>query len=324
MINLSGRERQRLSSLRPGPGFCVRALIAPAIVWMVLSQLMFTAMNIFSRLGGQGLPWSQVAGARFLFGAIVAVLIARSKGSSLRTTDRKNTWLRSLFGTAASFCFFYSVTSPRIPLGDAITLGATGPIFVALLAGPMLGEKVGRHISLAVVLAFLGVIGVVKPSFQSAADVAAIATLGALAYAFALMWLRKIGPSESSEAIVLHFSLVAAVANLAISIPVWVTPDLTGWLFLLGTGITVGIGQVAMTRAYSLSRAAPLSTLTYLSIVFTYLLAIPIFGERASELQLIGAALVILAGVILAYDVWREVTANRPTPVPIGEVVSKD
>lgn len=302
----------------------MRALIAPAIVWMVLSQLMFTAMNIFSRLGGRGLPWSEVAGARFLFGALVTVLIARGKGSSLRIVDRKNTWLRSLFGTVASFCFFYSVTSTRIPLGDAITLGATGPIFVALLAGPMLGEKVGRHIFLAVALAFIGVIGVVKPSFRSAADVAAIATLGALAYAMALMWLRKIGPNESTEAIVLHFSLVAATANLAISIPSWVTPDATGWVFLLGTGITGGIGQVAMTRAYALTRAAPLSTLTYLSIVFTYMLAIPIFGERAGGLQLVGAALVILAGVILAFDVWREITANRPEPVPVGEIVSKD
>ena len=291
---------------------------------MVLSQLMFTAMNICSRLGGRGLPWSELAGARFLFGALVTILIARAKGSSLRTTDRKNTWLRSIFGTVASFCFFYSVTSPRIPLGDAITLGATGPIFVALLAGPMLGEKVGRHIFLAVALAFAGVIGVVKPSFQSAADVAAIATFGAMAYAFALMWLRKIGPSESSEAIVLHFSLVAAAANLAVSIPGWVTPDATGWLLLLGTGITGGIGQVAMTRAYSLTRAAPLSTLTYLSIVFTYLLAIPIFGERAGGLQLVGAGLVILAGIILAFDVWREITANRPEPVPVGEIVAKD
>ena len=302
----------------------MRALLAPAITWMIVSQLMFTAMNIFSRLGGRNLPWSEVAGARFLLGALVTVLIARAKGSSLRITDSRNTWLRTLFGTVASFCFFYSVTSSRIPLGDAITLGATGPIFVALLSGPMLGERVGRHIFLAVGLAFMGVIGVAKPSFQSAADVAAIATLGAFAYALALMWLRKIGPNESSEAIVLHFSIVAAVANLAISIPGWVTPDASGWLFLLGTGIAGGIGQVAMTRAYALTRAAPLSTLTYLSIAFTYLLAIPIFGEKAGGLQLVGAALVILAGVILAFDVWRELTARRGDPVPVGEVVGKD
>ena len=302
----------------------MRSLAVPAILWMVLAQAMFTAMNIFSRLGGRELPWSEVAGARFLFGAVITLVIARVYHSSLRVTDRKNTWLRSIFGTLASLCFFYSVTSDRIPLGDAITLGATGPIFVALLSAPLLGEKVGRHVFVAVLLAFLGVVGVVHPTFQSAADVAAIATLGALAYALALMWLRKIGPNESSEAIVLHFSIVAAVANLAWSIPVWVTPDRKNLLWLIGTGITGGIGQVAMTKAYALSRAAPMSVLGYLSIIFTYLLAIPIFGERAGLLQAAGSSLVILAGLILAYDAWREQSARRPGVLPVGETVGKD
>ena len=273
---------------------------------MVLAQLMFTAMNIFSRLGGKGVPWSEVAGVRFLFGTIVVILIARTSGASLRTTDRKNTWLRTMFGTLASVGFFYSITSPRIPLGDAVTLGATGPIFVALLSRPLLGERVGRHLGLVVLLAFIGVVGVVRPTFQSAADVALMATSSAFFYALAMIWLRKIGPSESSEAIVLHFSVVAAITNFAISIPVWVTPNLEASLFLVGTGLTGGIGQIAMTRSYAYSSgAAPLSAFTYLSIVFTHLLAIPIFGEHVGLLQFAGAGAVILSGVLLALDAWR-------------------
>jgi len=267
---------------------------------------MFTAMNIFSRLGGKDVPWSEVAGARFLFGAIVVLLVAKSRGASLRATDRKNTWLRSIFGTLASIGFFYSVTSPRIPLGDAITLGATGPIFVALLSQRLLGERVGRHLGLVVLLAFVGVVGVVRPTFQSAAPVALMATSSAFFYALALIWLRKIGPSESSEAIVLHFSLIAAITNLLISIPVWVTPNLEASLYLVGTGLTGGIGQIAMTRSYTYSSgAASLSVFSYLSIVFTHMLAIPIFGEHVGPLQLAGTGLVILSGVLLALDAWR-------------------
>ena len=273
---------------------------------MVLAQLMFTAMNIFSRLGGKDVPWSEVAGARFLFGAIIVLLVARANGASLKATDRKNTWLRTIFGTLASIGFFYSSTSPRIPLGDAITLGATGPIFVALLSRPLLGERVGRHLGVVVLLAFVGVVGVVRPTFQSAAPVALMATSSAFFYALAMIWLRKIGPSESSEAIVLHFSVVAALTNFAISIPAWVTPNLEASLYLVGTGLTGGIGQIAMTRSYAYSSgAAPLSVLTYLSIVFTHMLAIPIFGEHSGLLQLAGAGLVILSGVLLALDAWR-------------------
>ena len=273
---------------------------------MVLAQLMFTAMNIFSRLGGRDVPWSEVAGARFLLGAILVILVAKTNGASLRTTDQKNTWLRTIFGTLASIGFFYSITSPRIPLGDAITLGATGPIFVALLSRPLLGERVSRHLGIVVLLAFIGVVGVVRPTFHSAAPVALMATSSAFFYALAMIWLRKIGPSESSEAIVLHFSVVAALTNFAISIPVWVTPNLEASLYLVGTGLTGGIGQIAMTRSYGYSSgAAPLSVLTYLSIVFTHLLAIPIFSEHVGPLQLAGAGLVILSGVLLALDAWR-------------------
>lgn len=292
---------------------------------MVLAQLMFTAMNIFSRLGGQGVPWSEVAGVRFLFGGIMVVLLARTTGSSLRTTDKKNTWLRSIFGTAASIGFFYSLTSPRIPLGDAVTLGAIGPIFVALLSRPLLGERVGRHVGLVVVLAFIGVVGVVRPTFSSAADVALMATSSAFFYALALIWLRKIGPSESTEAIVLHFSIVAAVTNFAISIPVWVTPGPEAALFLVGTGLTGGIGQIAITRAYAYaSGAAPLSAFTYLSIVFTHMLAIPIFGERVGLLQLAGAGAVILSGILLAIDAGRVSRPARPGVVAVGENVAED
>ncbi len=293
---------------------------------MVIAQLMFTVMNILSRIVGRDVPWSEVAGSRFLFGIPVVLLLARASGSSLRVIDRKNTWLRSIFGTAASVGFFYSVTSSRVPLGDVVTLGATGPILVALLSRPLLGERVGRHVGMVVLLAFAGVIGVARPTFETAADVVIMATSSAFFYSLALIWLRKIGPNESSEAIVLHFSIVAVVTMALVSIPLWVTPDARATIYLVGTGLTGGMGQVAMTRAYAFSSgAAPLSVFTYLSIVFTHLLAIPLFGEHVGAMQLAGAGAVILSGVLLAVDAWktnREIV--RPGLLPVGETVAED
>lgn len=278
---------------------------------MVLAQAMFATMNVFSRLGGETVPWSEVAGARFLFGAAVAIAIARARGRSLRTSDRRNTWLRSIFGTVASIGFFVSITSDRIPLGDAVTLSATAPIFVALLSLPLLGERVSRHTGLAVLLAFIGVAGVVKPTFAAAAPIAALATAGAFFYALAIIWIRKIGPRESAEAIVVHFSCVAAVTLLLISLPGWVTPGSRALLYMLATGVAGGLGQVFMTQAYAMSFAAPTSGLTYLNVIFSHALAIPVFGERISMLQVGGTALVIASGLILTLHAWR----SRTEPV---------
>jgi drug/metabolite transporter (DMT)-like permease len=267
--------------------------------WMVLAQLFFAGMNVCTRLGARELPWSQIAAARFLVGVLIAVSLAHYRGSPLRITDQPNTWRRSVFGTAAALCTFYALASNRISLGDAVTLGATAPIFVAVLSGPLLGERVGTHVALAVLLGFAGIVAVVQPSFATEIPVALIATGGAVFYALAMIWLRKIGPGESHEAVVLHFSLVASITFLALSIPVWRWPGWSGAAFLLGAGLTGGGAQIAMTRAYSLARAAPVAAISGLSIVFTYLLAIPVFGDQPSRWQVAGSVLVIVASLLL-------------------------
>jgi drug/metabolite transporter (DMT)-like permease len=273
---------------------------------MVLAQLFFAAMNVFTRLSARYIPWSEVAAARFLVGAAIALAISWYRGSSLRITDRRGSWYRSVFGTLAAVCTFYALSSNRIALGDAATLGATAPIFVALLSARLLTEPVGGRVGVAVVLGFAGVVAVVRPSFEIAVPVAAVATVGAAFYALAMIWLRKIGPGESHEAVVVHFSLVALVTMLAIALPVWRWPDEQSGLYLLGVGIGGGGAQIAMTRAYSLHRAAPVSALSGLGIVLTYLVAIPTFGDQPTGWQIAGSVLVITASILLS--VGREPT----------------
>ena len=126
--------------------------------------------------------------------------------------------------------------------------------------------------------------------------------VGALFYALATIWLRRIGPAESHEAIVLHFSLVGLVTMIALAAPAWRWPDWSGGLALLGAGLGGGGAQLAMTRAYSLQRAAPVSAVSNLGVVFTYLLAIPVFGDLPAPWQLGGAVLVIAATALLTAE----------------------
>ena len=277
--------------------------------WMVLAQLLFAGMNVCVRLGAQDLPWSEIAAGRFLIGALLAVAIAWFRRSSLRITDRPNTWRRSVYGTIAALCTFYALGSSRIALGDAATLSATAPIFVALLSGPLLGEPVGNRLAVAIGLGFGGIVAVVRPSLASELPVAAIATAGAAFYALAMIWLRKIGPGESHEAIVLHFSLVALVSLFLLGFPTWRWPEGDSGWFLLGAGLGGGVAQIAMTRAYALHRAAPVTALSGLGIVLTYLLAIPVFGDHPTAWQVAGTLLVIAASILLALG-------GEPGPAP--------
>jgi drug/metabolite transporter (DMT)-like permease len=280
--------------------------------WMILAQLCFAAMNVFTRLGSRHLPWPEIAAGRFLIGAVIAIGLAATRGVSLRVTDRGGTWQRSVYGTMAAVGSFYSLSSPSIGVGDAATLGATAPIFVALLSGPLLGERVGRRLWLAVGVAFVGIVLLVQPSFTIAAPVAVVATTGAFFYALAMIWLRRIGPGESHEAVVLHFSVVALGTMLVLAIPSWTWPDTRSGLYLLGAGLGGGGAQIAMTRAYSLHRATPVTALSYLGAVFTYLLALPLFPDRPTAWQA-GGSLLILASTATVGVSTLSLSHDRPT-----------
>jgi drug/metabolite transporter (DMT)-like permease len=138
-----------------------------------------------------------------------------------------------------------------------------------------------------------------RPSFTTAAPVAAVAAGGAFFYALAMIWLRRIGPAESHEAVVLHFSLVALATMLLLALPSWTWPDARSGLYMLGAGLGGGGAQLAMTRAYSLHRAAPVTALSTLGVVFTWLLALPLFPERPTTWQLAGTLLVLAATVLI-------------------------
>ena len=88
---------------------------------------------------------------------------------------------------------------------------------------------------------------------------------------------------------------------LLLALPAWRWPDGHGALYLLGAGLGGGGAQLAMTRAYALQRAAPVSALSSLGIVFTYLLALPLFPEHPTGWQVAGSLLVILATAEISF-----------------------
>jgi len=282
-----------------------------AALWMAAAQVGFAAMNVAARAGAAELPWAEVGAARFLVGGLVALAIARARGAALRVPSehRRASWVRSGLGTMAALCTFYAFGVRGLALGDAVTIMATAPLFVALFSWPVLGERVGARVVLAGVVSLVGVALVARPTLHVALD-GGLAALGTAVFGgLAMLSLRRVGTRETSEAIVVHFAFVAAAALLLFAAPVLRVPDARGAAGLLATGVLGGLAQVAMTRAYALAPAAKVAALAYLSVVLTRLFAIPVFGERPTAGQLAGSSLVIAAGVVA-------LAPSRPTRAP--------
>lgn len=279
------------------------------VIWILVAEALFAIMRLATRANATALPWAALAATRFLGGAAIVYGVAQLTRGSLRIRDRRATWMRALFGTGSSIGVFFALGSDRISVGDATTLAATAPLFVAALSRPLLGEHVTRRVAVGIVLGFSGVVTLVGPSFGTSGSVALVALAGAASYAMAMVYLRRVGPGESSEAVALHVSLVAGgfaafvfSSQLAAgTVGVAAHPvdlERVRWWALGVAALAGGVSQIALTRAYALDRAARLGAVSYVGVVLTYALEAMLMHRAPTIIQLTGAGLVVAAGVL--------------------------
>jgi drug/metabolite transporter (DMT)-like permease len=286
------------------------------ILWLLFSEVCYAVMRVSTRAGAADLPWAEIAAARFMGGAVVALIAARARGVSLRVADRKNAWLRSLFGTGGALALFHALGTKAIAVGDATTLYSTTPLWVALLSGPLLGERVGAVVWAGVALGFAGVAVLLGAHFTAVGSVGLIVLVGAVSYALAILRLRALSRSESSEAIALHMSLTAGVTMLLFALPSLRPVHASAYVPLVISAVSGGFGQLAVGRAYARGAAAGMSALTYSGVLFTYLLEVALFHRVPEPHQMLGAALVIIAGVVVSQAAAR---SNAPAPAAATE-----
>jgi len=294
------------------------ALVRSGLFWLALAELSFAVMRVATRAGADELPWAEIGAARFFGGALVAVASAKINRKSLVVGDRKNAWLRAAFGTGGALTLFYALGENRISVGDATVLYATSPLWVAVLSGPVLRERVGRAVWGGVVLGFAGVAVLMGANLSWSGPVGALVLLGALSYALALLRLRRLGPHESSEAIALHMSLFAGVTLLLVALPRLEPVQPSAYWPLAIAALSGGFGQVFVGRAYARAEASRLAAFGYMGIVFTYVLEIVLFARSPAWHQVLGSLMVIAAGVGVSLA-----KPASPAPPPPGGAGAK-
>lgn len=274
---------------------------------MATSAVLFSGMNFFARLASHSAPWAVVGCARAAIGAVVAFSVARAQGRSIAVRSHKALLWRSSFGTVAMLSTFSALGRPALPLGDTTTLLNLSPVFIALLAPLVLGEPTSRRVWVALPLSLGGVVLLLRPAAifggiahtPAAASAALWAVAASGSAAFAMMALRKVGKSETPEAIAFHFSVVATIVLLAIASFDFRTPDPIDALYTLLAGFAAGFAQLGMTRAYALESAAVTSSVGYIAVPTSALLSALWLHERPSALAFLGMALVVAGGLTL-------------------------
>ncbi|CEP81400.1 DMT family transporter [Paraclostridium sordellii] len=264
------------------------------ILFIIISAFGFAMMSAFIKLSGD-LPSFQKTFFRNLVSCIIAfALILKYKESfSGSKENRKILVWRSIFGTLGIILNYYAID--RLVLSDANMLNKLSPFFVIIFSAIFLKEKIKTNQAIAVGIAFIGALFIIKPTLNFEVIPSVAGTMGAIFAAAAYTCLRVLGGKEKFYTVVFFFSLFSTLAILPFTIVVYKSMTIVQFGYLILAGIFASIGQFGVTLAYKYAPAKEISIFDYSNIIFSAIISIIIFNTIPDKFSFIGYIIIFSA-----------------------------
>ena len=276
--------------------------ILKGIFCIIIAGFGFALMSLFVKLSGD-LPSMQ----KGFFRNIIAVFISSIpliKHWKVINIPRNNTgWLvlisRSVFGTIGLVLNFYAIS--HISLADSSIIQKLSPFIIIILSYIFFKEEMTRFQVFAIIIAFIGITLIIKPSGNNIISMGALAALlGALCAGIAYTCVRYLGTHNiSGEFIIFFFSSLSSLMLLPYLIFDYRTMTFYQLSMLLLAGISATIGQYGVTFAYKFAAAKNISVFDYSQVLFSGIFGYMFFGEFPDFQSLIGYIIVISVGIVL-------------------------
>ena len=276
--------------------------ILKGIFCIIIAGFGFALMSLFVKLSGD-LPSMQ----KGFFRNIIAVFISSIpliKHWKVINIPRNNTgWLvlisRSVFGTIGLVLNFYAIS--HISLADSSIIQKLSPFIIIILSYIFFKEEMTKFQVFAIIIAFIGITLIIKPSGNNIISMGALAALlGALCAGIAYTCVRYLGTHNiSGEFIIFFFSSLSSLMLLPYLILDYRTMTYYQLSMLLLAGISATIGQYGVTFAYKFAAAKNISVFDYSQVLFSGIFGYMFFGEFPDFQSLIGYIIVISVGIVL-------------------------
>ena len=276
--------------------------ILKGIFCIIIAGFGFALMSLFVKLSGD-IPSMQ----KGFFRNIIAVFISSIpliKHWRFINIPRNNTgWLvlisRSVFGTIGLVLNFYAIS--HISLADSSIIQKLSPFIIIILSYIFFKEEMTRFQVFAIIIAFIGITLIIKPSGNNIISMGALAALlGALCAGIAYTCVRYLGTHNiSGEFIIFFFSSLSSLMLLPYLILDYRTMTYYQLSMLILAGISATIGQYGVTFAYKFAAAKNISVFDYSQVLFSGIFGYMFFGEFPDFQSLIGYIIVISVGIVL-------------------------
>ena len=270
------------------------------IVLMCLSTVAFSIMHGLVRFVSEVLPPFQIAFFRNVFGlAFLLPLLMRSRFAILRTKQIGLHALRGVINMAAMLMFFTALSIS--PIAKVTALGFTAPIFMAILAVLVLGERFRIYRWSAIFLGFVVMLIILRPGLVAIDTGALLVTGSAALWAVAMIIIKIQSRTESSLTIVAYMGIFLGVFSIAPALWVWQPFGLKTLGLMVLIGLFGSIAQMAISQSLKETDPTALMPFDFLKLIWTAMIGAWFFAEIPDIYTWIGATVIFLSGLFIAF-----------------------
>ncbi|ROU03296.1 DMT family transporter [Histidinibacterium lentulum] len=284
------------------------------ILWMALTGLCFVAVTAIVKHVGDDIPAPQAAFLRYLMGLVFFLpAIGAVRRAGITARQARLFALRGTLHTVAVACWFYAMT--RITIAEVTAMNYLTPVLVTFGAALLMGEGLPRRRLIAVVVALLGALLILRPGVRALDPGHGAMLVTALFFAASYMLAKRLSGEVPALVIVAVLSVTVTIGLAPLAAVAWVTPGRADLAWLSAVAVFASAGHYAMTRAFAAAPLTATQPVTFLQLVWAVILGVLLFAEPVDPWVLAGGA--VIMGAVLALT-WREararVTSGRSPP----------
>lgn len=272
--------------------------IFKAALWMVGALVSLVALAVAGRELGAAMGVAQIQFFRSAIGLVVVGLIASRHGGWLAIRPRGFGvhLVRNVAHFAGQLGWFYGLT--MIPLSQVFSIEFTAPIWTALFAVAILGEKMTRPRLLAIVLGIGGVLVILRPGLGIVSPAALAVLGGAILFGLSHTLVKRLTRDNTPLCILFYMTALQLPMGFFLALPTWTWPATpTAWLWTLVVGLTALSAHFCIAKAMTHADATVVVPMDFLRLPLVTAVGLLAYGEAVDPWLLAGAGL-ILVGIL--------------------------
>lgn len=271
--------------------------VLQATFWMCGALFSFMTMAISGRELSTELTTYQILFFRSLIGVlIIGVLVARSGWGQIRTHRSGAHLVRNLAHFGGQYGWFYGLAF--ISLAEVIAIEFTAPVWTALLAALLLGERITLPRTLALLLGISGLLLILRPGMGVMHPAALAVLAGAVGYALSYIQTKSLSATETPLCILFYMTLMQLPMGMIPTLLDWQTPtpESTPWILLVG--LTALSAHYCMARAFKLADATVVVPMDFMRLPLIALVGYMFYQEVIDWPVVLGAGLMLTGNFV--------------------------